>query len=117
MNNIESLTIIDNKNASKDKKRLLAIFKYKDNKIKNIKFGLYKSKGTYYDGATQEKKKAYISRHKKLNENWNKIDTPGALSKWILWDKQDIKDIEKFIKNKFNITNVNFNFTKYKIKD
>jgi hypothetical protein len=27
----------------------------------------------------------YLKRHAGMGENWNKPDTPGALSRWILW--------------------------------
>jgi len=34
----------------------------------------------------EEQKERYLDRHRK-NENWNKADTAGALSRWILWNK------------------------------
>ncbi len=35
----------------------------------------------------QEKmKKAYIARHSKMGEDWNKFDTRGAWSRWLLWN-------------------------------
>lgn len=112
---IKSIEIKNNKTAYKDKKRLKAHIIYDDGKKKTIKFGMYKSKGTFTDGASDEKRKAYIARHSKMNENWDKIDTPGALSRWVLWEKTNIKDIEKLLKNKFNIPIVKIDFTKYKI--
>ena len=27
----------------------------------------------------------YLARHSGMGESWNKPDTPGALSRWILW--------------------------------
>jgi len=40
---------------------------------------------TFIDGANEAKKRAYLARHGKNNENWDDPYTPGALSKWILW--------------------------------
>ena len=49
-----------------------------------------------------EKKKNYISRHRK-NENWNDPKTAGFYSKNILWNKpsigESIKDMNKRYKN------------------
>lgn len=49
-----------------------------------------------------EKKKAYIARHK-TNENWTKsgIDTAGFWSRWLLWEKPTIKDSYADIKKRF----------------
>jgi hypothetical protein len=113
---IKSIDIKNNKSASKDKKRLQAIIYFNNGKSKTVKFGQHKSKGTFLDGANNLKREAYLSRHSKMNENWNNIETPGALSRWVLWEFNNIKDIQKFIKNKFNIPIVKIDFTKYKIK-
>lgn len=33
-----------------------------------------------------DRKQRYLARHKK-NENWNSVETPGFLSRWLLWNK------------------------------
>jgi hypothetical protein len=111
---INKLTIIDNPNASKDKKRLLATFELNDGKTKKIKFGFWKSGGTFYDINDNKKRLAYIARHSKMNEDWNNIVSAGALSRWVLWEFNNISDIKKFLKNKFNINKIEINITKYR---
>lgn len=42
----------------------------------------------------------YLQRHKGMGENWNRPDTPGALSRWILWGpstsfRQSVKAYKK----------------------
>ena len=42
----------------------------------------------------------YLQRHKGMGEHWNQPDTPGALSKWILWGpstsfRQSVKAYKK----------------------
>lgn len=111
---IKSLVISDNPIGVKDNKRLRAVFTYDDERTKTIKFGQYNSKGTFFDGATDEKRNAYIARHK-VNENWNKIDTAGALSKIVLWDFKNVKEITRYIKDKFKISNIKIDFRKIKI--
>ena len=50
----------------------------------------------------EARKQRYINRHKK-NENWNNKDTAGFWSRWLLWEKQTIKESYDNIKKKFNI--------------
>lgn len=66
---------------------------------KKIHFGA-KNGSTYIDHGDKLKKNNYIKRHSKLNEDWNNIETPGALSMYLLWGKypdlnKNIKDVEK----------------------
>ena len=49
-----------------------------------------------------ERKKRYIDRHIK-NENWNDPTTPGALSRWILWNLPTLKDSIKDFKKRFDL--------------
>lgn len=105
---IEKLLIESIKSPNK---RLKATIYIKDKKNPIIrKFG--SSNGyTYYDGASDLTKENYIKRHY-INENWNDITTNGALSLWVLWYKRDINLIEKNLKERFNINNVNININK-----
>ena len=50
----------------------------------------------------KERKKRYISRHKS-RENWNSPKTPGALSRWILWNKDSFKKSVEDYKKKFKL--------------
>jgi hypothetical protein len=47
------------------------------------------------------RKARYLKRHSK-REQWSKPDTPGALSRWILWNKPTIKASVADFKRKFN---------------
>ena len=48
------------------------------------------------------RKKLYLNRHRK-RENWNDPMTPGALSRWILWNKPSLEaSIDDYIK-RFNM--------------
>jgi len=50
----------------------------------------------------KERKKRYISRHKS-RENWNSPKTPGALSRWILWNKDTLRKSIADYKKRFNL--------------
>ena len=49
-----------------------------------------------------ERKKLYLARHKKT-EDWSNPITPGALSRWILWNKPTLKASIEDYKNRFNL--------------
>jgi hypothetical protein len=78
-----------------------AVFE-KDGKEKVVAFG---AKG--YSDFTKHKnttrKARYIKRHSGMGEHWNKPDTPGALSRWILWNKPSLKGSLRDFKKRFNI--------------
>ena len=79
------------------------VFVFKDgSKIKRIHFGS-KSSSTYIDHHDKTKRDNYLSRHRALGENWNKINA-GSLSRYLLWgDSIDMYvNLIKYL-NKFNL--------------
>jgi hypothetical protein len=69
--------------SDKPEKKLKATFIDSTGKIKTVHFGSKTSK-TFLDTGDIGKRTNYIARHK-VNENWNKPDSPGALSRFLLW--------------------------------
>ena len=64
---------------------------------KKIAFGS-KNSVTFLDGATEQKKDAYIARHSK-NEDFTKVSA-GALARWINWSSRTLAGgIKNFKKN------------------
>ena len=47
------------------------------------------------------RKMRYVRRHSGMGESWNKPDTPGALSRWILWNKPSFRDSLADYKRRF----------------
>jgi len=78
-----------------------AVFE-KDGKEKVVAFG---AKG--YSDFTKHKnvtrKARYIKRHSGMGEHWNQPDTPGALSRWILWNKPSLKGSLRDFKKRFSL--------------
>jgi len=50
----------------------------------------------------EERKQRYLNRHRK-NEHWDKPDTPGALSRFILWNKKTVKASLRDYKKRFGV--------------
>jgi len=49
-----------------------------------------------------DRMKRYLSRHRK-RENWKSPKTPGALSRWVLWNKPSLRDSIRDYKKRFNL--------------
>ena len=50
-----------------------------------------------------QKRAAYIARHSRGGEDWTRPDTPGALSRYILWEKPTLAAAIAAFKKRFRI--------------
>lgn len=83
-------------------KKLKAIFYDKQyNKIKTTHFGSA-GMSDYTQHKNKQRKNLYILRHEK-REDWNDPTTPGALSRWILWEIPNLKKAIANFKKRFNL--------------
>jgi hypothetical protein len=71
------------------------------NKNKKVYFGA-SGMSDYTIHKDEARKQRYINRHQK-NENWNDINTAGAWSRWLLWNKPSIRASYSDIKSRFNL--------------
>jgi hypothetical protein len=96
------LQLISVKPANDGVKKYIATFSNSDTgRVKNIKFGAY-GMSDYTIHHDDERKERYLKRHEK-SESWNKPDTPGALSRWILWNKKTFGASLADYKRRFNL--------------
>ena len=70
-------------------------------KEKIVKFGAkgYEDYTMHHD---DKRKTNYLERHHS-RESWSKPDTPGALSRWVLWNKKGIKESVADFKRRFHL--------------
>jgi len=85
-------------------KKMMAIFE-NNGRTKTVHFG---AKGmndytTFPKAIRETRKRLYLSRHK-ANENWNDPESPGALSRYILWNKPSIQASIADYKSRFHLT-------------
>jgi hypothetical protein len=87
--------------SHKNEKKWDAVFE-KNGKERIVPFG---QKG--YSDFTKHKdvtrKARYLKRHSGMGEHWQKPDTPGALSKWILWNKKTFRASVADFKKRFRL--------------
>jgi len=82
-------------------KKFDAVFE-RDGREKTISFGAAgMSDYTKHKNATR--KARYLKRHTGKGERWNKPDTAGALSRWILWNKTSFRESVADYKRRFNL--------------
>jgi hypothetical protein len=87
--------------SHKKEKKWDAVFD-KDGKEKIVPFG-QKGYSDYTKHKDKTRKQRYLKRHSGMGEHWQKPDTPGALSKWILWNKPSFNASVADFKKRFNL--------------
>ena len=96
------MKLIHIKNSTRRGKKKVAIF-LKDGKSRTVHFGSDVSQ-TFVEGASKEKRDAYIARHSKTGEDWSKPDSAGALSYHVLWGKStSIEQNIRSFKRRFSL--------------
>ena len=88
--------------SHKKEKKFDAVFIYPDGHEKVVPFG-QKGYSDFTKHKDTRRRALYLKRHSGMGEHWNKPDTPGALSKWILWNKPSFKESVKDFKRRFNL--------------
>lgn len=89
-------------NSDNQDKRMKAVFYDKDKRVRTTHFGL-KGGSTFIDHKDEKKKKAYLARHTRNNEDWNDYMSAGSLSRWILWSKPTMSESIRDYKKKFSL--------------
>ena len=92
------MKIILLQSSRKDKKLQIIV------RGKSVHFGA-RGMSDYTIHKDQLRKQRYINRHQS-NENWTStgIETAGFWSRWLLWNKPNLKDSIKDIEKRFNLT-------------
>jgi len=96
------MKLVSIKPSTKIDKKYMATFSNTPRGEKTIHFG---SKGMddYTKTGDKEQRARYRARHSK-NENWNKVDSAGALSRHVLWgDSTSMRENIKTFKQRFNL--------------
>jgi hypothetical protein len=84
----------------KKTKKWDAIFET-DGKQKVVSFGAA-GMSDYTKHKDETRKQRYLNRHS-AREDWETPDTPGALSRWILWNKPSFKASVTDFKTRFSL--------------
>ena len=89
------------KKSTKPEKKLMAVFTRENGREKTIHFG---SAGMddYTKTRDKEQRSRYLKRHRR-RENWNNPESAGALSRWILWNKETRAASIRDYKRRFNL--------------
>ena len=89
------------KKSNKEGKKLMAIFTMDNGRTRTTHFGA-SGMDDYTKTRDKEQKQRYLERHRR-NENWNNPLSAGALSRWILWNKETRGASINDFKRRFNL--------------
>jgi hypothetical protein len=78
------LELLSVRPSAKSEKKYDAKFRTPQGREKTVSFGAA-GMDDYTKTHDKEQRQRYLERHGRGRENWNKPDSPGALSKWLLW--------------------------------
>ena len=89
------------KKSTKPEKKLMAVFSLDNGRTRTTHFGAA-GMSDFPTHRDKERKQRYLKRHRR-NENWNDPMTAGALSRWILWNKETRAASITDYKRRFNL--------------
>jgi hypothetical protein len=96
-----SLRLKTIRRSHKKEKKWDAVFE-KNGREKVVPFG-QKGYSDYTKHKNKTRKQRYLKRHSGMGEHWAQPDTPGALSRWILWNKPSFKASLADFKKQFGL--------------
>ena len=89
------------KKSDKSEKKLMAVFTMSNGRTKTTHFGAA-GMDDYTKTRDKDQRSRYLKRHRR-NENWNNPMTAGALSRWVLWNKETRSASINDYKKRFNL--------------
>ena len=89
------------KKSNKEGKKLMAVFTMPNGRTRTTHFGAA-GMDDYTKTRDKAQKQRYLKRHRR-NENWNNPLSAGALSRWILWNKETRGASISDFKRRFNL--------------
>ena len=87
--------------SHKKEKKWDAVF-VKDGRTKIVPFG-QRGYSDYTKHRDKTRRQRYIDRHSGMGENWRDPATPGALSRYILWNKKTVRASLADFKKRFHV--------------
>jgi hypothetical protein len=88
--------------SHKPEKKWDAVFIKDDGKEKVVSFGAA-GMSDYTKHRDKTRKQRYLKRHSGMGEHWTQPDTPGALARWVLWNKPSLRASLADYKKRFNL--------------
>lgn len=88
--------------SHKKEKKWDAVFLTEDGKTKTVPFG-QRGYSDFTKHKDTRRRARYLNRHRGMGEDWNDPTTPGALSKWVLWNKPTLRGSIKDFKKRFDL--------------
>jgi hypothetical protein len=94
--------------SSKRDKKLMAVFRARNGRTLTRHFGAqghgdYIAYSRVSPAVARDKRRQYIARHSRGGEEWGDPTTPGALSRYLLWEKQTLGRAVAAFRRRFRV--------------
>jgi hypothetical protein len=101
------MRLVSIKRSTRPGKKMTAVFETAPGRKKTVHFGAtsYGDFTKYWKrdrALAKAKRQAYITRHR-VSEDWTDPATPGALSRYILWEKPTVAASVAAFKRRFRV--------------
>ena len=90
------------KKSDDGKHKYTATFLLDTGREKKVRFGAV-GYSDYTIHKDPKRQKRYLERHSGMGENWKDPTTPGALSRWILWEYPDFDRAVAEFRRRFSL--------------
>jgi hypothetical protein len=88
--------------SRRSEKKWDAVFEYPDGHTKTTSFGAA-GMSDFTKNKDVTRRERYLKRHSGKGEHWSDPTTPGALSRWVLWNKPSFKSSLADYKRRFGL--------------
>ncbi len=79
-----------------------AVFVRSDGSMHTVPFG-QRGYSDYTKHHDTQRRNRYIARHAHMHENWSDPETPGALSRFVLWNRKTLKASLQDFRRRFHV--------------
>ena len=97
----KKLRLVTIRKSHRKEKKFDAIFD-KEGRKKVVSFGA-RGMSDYTKHKDKTRRARYLKRHSGMGEHWDQPDTPGALSRWVLWNKPSLQGSIADFKRRYNL--------------
>ncbi len=98
----KKLRLVTIRKSHRKEKKFDAVFEKEDGRKKVVSFGA-RGMSDYTKHKDKTRRARYLQRHSGMGEHWNQPDTPGALSRWVLWNKPSLQGSIADFKKRFHL--------------
>ena len=88
--------------STRPSKKLMAVFTLENGRTRTVHFGAAGA-SDYTQNRDPARKRRYLARHAP-REHWDRPMTAGALARWLLWNRETLRESVAHYLHRFDLT-------------